>query len=172
LYSLIVLVVGLALLIAGGDLLVNGAVSLARSFGVSERLIGLTVVAIGTGAPETAATVIAAVRKETDLAMGNLIGSNIFNLLGILGAAALWRPLRFDSALMAHDGWWMLGSVVLLLPVILIGARDSVEGAAARAVHSLHHLPRPIRIAEYRSNHDADHWDSGPHQAFRRGARS
>ena len=137
LYSLIVLVVGLALLIAGGDLLVNGAVSLARSYGLSERLIGLTVVAIGTGAPEIAATVIAAVRKETDLAMGNLIGSNIFNILGILGAAALWSPLRFNPALTAFDGWWMLGSVVLLLPVILIGARVTrVEGAVLLALYT------------------------------------
>jgi cation:H+ antiporter len=86
-------------------------------------MIGLTVVAIGTGAPEIAATVIAALRNQTDLAMANLIGSNIFNLLGILGTAALWRPLHFDAARVTADGWWMLGSVILLLPVMLIGRR-------------------------------------------------
>ncbi len=135
-YSLAVLALGLALLIVGGDFLVTGAVRLARSLEVSERMIGLTVVAIGTGAPEIAATMIAALRKQTDLAMGNLIGSNIFNLLGILGAAALWRPLHFESVLVMHDGWWMLGSAVLLLPVILIGARITrAEGALLLAIY-------------------------------------
>lgn len=89
------LAVGLGLLIAGGDRLVNGAVTLASASGVSERTIGLTVGSIGTGAPEIAATSIAAARREGDLAMGNLIGSNIFNIPGILGLAALMN--RFVS---------------------------------------------------------------------------
>ena len=129
-YSLAALGCGLGLLIVGGNLLVAGAIDLSRALGVSERVIGLTVVAIGTGAPEIAATIIAAIRKQADMAMGNLIGSNIFNILGILGAAAVWRPLHFDAAVLQVDGWWMFGTVVLLLPIMLIGQRVTrVEGA-------------------------------------------
>ncbi|MGH7468466.1 MAG: calcium/sodium antiporter [Longimicrobiales bacterium] len=135
-YSLALLALGLSMLIVGGDLLVDGAVRMARSLGVSERRIGLTVVAIGTGAPEIAATLAAALRKHTDIAMGNLIGSNIFNVLGILGVAALWRPLRFESTLVAYDAWWMLGTALLLLPVILIGARVTrAEGALLLGIY-------------------------------------
>ena len=135
-YSLFFVALGLTMLIAGGDLMVKGAVSLARSFGVSERIIGLTIVAVGTGAPEIAATVIAALRKQADLAMGNLIGSNIFNLLGILGTAALWRPLQFDAILVRGDGWWMLAAVVLLLPIMLIARRVTrTEGIILIAVY-------------------------------------
>jgi cation:H+ antiporter len=136
LYSLTLLGVGLGLLILGGNALVTGAVDMARALGVSERAIGLTVVAIGTGAPEIAATVMAAVRRETDLAMGNLIGSNIFNILGILGAAALWHPLRFDPAPIVQDGWIMLASAALLLPIILIGSRVTrAEGGLLLALY-------------------------------------
>ena len=139
-YSLVLLALGLIMLIVGGDLIVRGAVELARSFGVSERIIGLTIVAIGTGAPEIAATVIAAVRKAADLAMGNLIGSNVFNLLGILGAAAMWRPLHFDAGIVTGDSWWMLGSVVLLLPIMLIAKRVTADRGCA-AHRDLSHLP-------------------------------
>jgi cation:H+ antiporter len=136
-YSLALIVAGLVLLVAGGDSLVNGAVRLARSLGVTERMIGLTVVAIGTGAPEIAATVIAALRRQSDLAMSNLIGSNIFNLLGILSAAALVRPLLFDYEALATDGWWMLGATVLLLPIMLIARRVTrIEGALLILVYA------------------------------------
>ena len=109
---------------------------LARALGVGERAIGLTVVAIGTGAPEIATTVVAALRRETDLAMGNLIGSNIFNILGILGVAALWHPLRFDPVTIVLDGWIMLASAALLLPIILIGSRVTrIEGGVLLALY-------------------------------------
>jgi cation:H+ antiporter len=136
-YSTVVLVVGLVLLIVGGNVLVTGAVELARALGVTERIIGLTVVAIGTGAPEIAATVIAALRRETDLAFANLVGSNIFNLLGILGVAALWRPLQFDAALVTQDAWWMVGTAAFLLPVMLIGRRVTrIEGALLLGIYA------------------------------------
>jgi cation:H+ antiporter len=136
-YSLGLVAVGLAMLIAGGNLLVNGAVALAETMGVSDRVVGLTVVAIGTGAPEIAATVVAAMRRQADLAMGNLIGSNIFNLLGILGMAALLRPLRFDAELVRTDGWWMIASVVLLLPLMLLGKRVTrLEGALLLGIYA------------------------------------
>jgi cation:H+ antiporter len=146
-YSLFFVALGLIMLIAGGDVMVKGAVGLARSFGVSERIIGLTIVAIGTGAPEIATTVIAAVRKQADLAMGNLIGSNIFNLLGILGTAALWRPLQFDATVVRGDGWWMLAAVVLLLPIMLIARRVTrIEGAILVGVYAVY-LITVIRTA-------------------------
>jgi cation:H+ antiporter len=136
-YAIALVLAGLALLVVGGDLLVSGAVRLARSLGVTERLIGLTVVAIGTGAPEIAASVIAALRKQSDLAMSNLIGSNIFNLLGVLGVAALVQPLQFTFAALVSDGWWMLGVTVLLLPIMLIGRRVTrIEGALLIATYA------------------------------------
>jgi cation:H+ antiporter len=136
LHSLLFIATGLAMLGLGGRLLVDGSVGLARSFGVSERVIGLTIVAIGTGAPEIAATVIAAVRREAGLAMANLIGSNIFNLLGILGVAALWRPLEFSPEFARRDSWWMFGSVVLLLPIMLIAKRVTrIEGMLLLVVY-------------------------------------
>ena len=134
-YSLAVVLAGLALLIAGGNALVDGATGIARMLGWSERTIGLTVVAVGTGAPEIAATIIAAIRSRADLAIGNLIGSNIFNLLGIIGLAALRRPAVIGSAF-AADGWWMLWSAALLLPVVVIAGRVTrIEGALLLAAY-------------------------------------
>lgn len=85
---------GLVALVVGARLLVSGASDLARAAGVSEATIGLTVVAVGTSLPELAASIVAAVRQQTDIAVGNIVGSNIFNLLGILGTAALVGPLE------------------------------------------------------------------------------
>ncbi len=131
------LALGLTLLLVGGESLVSGAVALASASGVSERVIGLTIVAIGTGAPEIAASAMAALRGQPDLAIGNVIGSNIFNVLGILGVAALWRPVGFDAVSATVDGWWMVGTVVLLLPVILIGRRVTrPEGALLIIVYA------------------------------------
>lgn len=113
---------GLLLLFLGGQSLLAGAVQLARGLGVSEAVIGLTVVALGTSFPELAATVVAASRKEGDIALGNIIGSNLFNLLNILGTAALVQPLdcrgisRLDFAM-------MLALAVLLLPLMRSGFR-------------------------------------------------
>ncbi len=92
-------VLGLALLIGGGELFVDGAVGLARRFGIGERVIGLTVVAIGTSLPELATSLVAASRGHSDLAVGNVIGSNLFNVLLVLGAAAAIRPfgVRLDE---------------------------------------------------------------------------
>jgi cation:H+ antiporter len=109
---------GIALLVLGGRLLVDGASSLARYAGMSERMIGLTVVAVGTGMPELATSVVAAARRQTDVAVANMIGSNIFNLLGILGITALVHPFRFSAAIAGSDLWWMLAVSALLLPVL------------------------------------------------------
>jgi len=109
---------GVALLVLGGELLVRGAVSLARTLGMTERLIGLTIVAAGTGAPELATSVIAARRGQSEMALGNVIGSNIFNVLGILGVSALVVPLTVSAEMLSNDMWWMLGLSFLLFPMM------------------------------------------------------
>lgn len=96
-WSITGVVLGIGLLIFGADLLIKGAVGFARSVGVSERVIGLTIVAFGTSLPELASCVVAAVRKEGDLVLGNLIGSNIFNVLFILGTTAAIRPIPVQT---------------------------------------------------------------------------
>ena len=127
---------GVALLVVGGRLLVDGAVVLARLAGMSERLIGLTIVAVGTGMPELATSLIAAFRKQTDVAVANIIGSNVFNLLGILGLTALMHPIRFSPELGGSDVWWMLGTSLLLLPLLRSGMRIvRWEGALMIAVY-------------------------------------
>jgi len=107
------IVLGLALLLLGGRLLVEGAVALARALQVSERVIALTVVAAGTSLPELATSVVAALRRQTDVAVGNVLGSNLFNILGILGAAALIRPLPTMGL-----AWLDLGTMTLLAVVL------------------------------------------------------
>ena len=96
-------VIGLALLVGGGSLIVEGAVTIARSWGVAERVIGLTVVAIGTSAPEIATTLVAVYRGQADVAVGNAVGSNLFNLLGIGGVIGLLSATEGDPALAAFD---------------------------------------------------------------------
>jgi cation:H+ antiporter len=124
-----VLVVGIIALVAGGKLLVDGAVSLARLAGMSERVIGLTIIAGGTGAPELATSLVAAYRKRTDVAVANMIGSNIFNIMGILGVTAVIVPVPIAPALVASDMWWMIGTSALLLPLMRSGSRISrLEG--------------------------------------------
>jgi cation:H+ antiporter len=134
--TLVVLVVGLAALVAGGRLLVDGAIVLARIAGLTERVIGLTVVAAGTGAPELATSLMAALRKRPDVAVANMIGSNIFNILGTLGVTALLTPTPVAPALLGSDLWWMIGTALLLLPVLRRQGRISRgEGALLSAVY-------------------------------------
>ncbi|RMH24157.1 MAG: sodium:calcium antiporter [Planctomycetota bacterium] len=121
---------GLALLIAGSWLLVRSASGIARSFGVSELVIGLTVVALGTSAPELFTSVVAAVRKQSDIAVGNILGSNIFNLLGILGITAAVRPQTIDRQVFRLDAPLMLATTILLAFFMRSGSRLSQpEGA-------------------------------------------
>jgi len=116
--SILLVVAGLAGLMAGGNLLVNSAVTLATAFGVSQAVIGLTIVAVGTSLPELATSLVAAIRGQGDIAVGNVVGSNVFNLLGILGISALARPLpQGDIA------WTDLGVMVFLAIVLLPIAR-------------------------------------------------
>jgi cation:H+ antiporter len=121
--------VGLLVLVGGARLLVASAVDLARLFGLSEALIGLTIVAIGTSLPELAASMVAAAKREGDIAVGNVLGSNLFNILCVLGLAALLRPLAADGV-SRIDLAVMLGLAVLALPIMRTGFRiGRPEGA-------------------------------------------
>jgi cation:H+ antiporter len=131
-----VLVVGIVALVVGGKLLVDGAVALARLAGMTERQIALTIIAGGTGAPELATSLVAAFRRRTDVAVANMIGSNIFNILGILGIAAVVTPIRVSPGIVNSDAWWMIGTALLLLPMLLTHRRiGRFEGALLAAVY-------------------------------------
>lgn len=111
---------GLALW-GGSELLVNGAVDLATKLGVSERVISVTMIAVGTSVPELAASVIAALKKEKAISLGNLIGSNIFNIASVLGITALIQPITVKSeALLSNDIFWMLGFAAVLIPLAFL----------------------------------------------------
>lgn len=114
------LVVGLAGLPFGADFLVSGASNIARTYGISETVIGLTLVAVGTSLPELATSVIAAFKKQADVAMGNVIGSNVFNLLGIIGVAGFVGPIPVPDSMLQSDLWVMAAASLLLIPFILM----------------------------------------------------
>ncbi len=105
---------GLGLLIGGAYLLVEGAVAIARDFGISEAVIGLTIVAVGTSLPELATSVVAALKKHSDVIIGNIVGSNIFNILAILGVTAMISPIPFGTHIASYDVWIMLGVAAFL----------------------------------------------------------
>jgi cation:H+ antiporter len=115
-------VLGLLLLPLGAEGVVRGAVGIAGALGVSERVIGITIVALGTSLPELASSVIAAIRGQSDVAVGNVIGSNLFNTLGILGTTAMVKPIPVAAAFHG-DVIWMLVFTVLLAPVLFFGRK-------------------------------------------------
>ena len=137
--SLAVAFGGLAVVVAGGYLLVDGAVGLARRLGVSETVIGLTIVAVGTSLPELVTSVVAALRRHADVALGNVLGSNIYNILGIGGATALIAPTPIPEAIAAYDVWVMLGTSVLLMVLARTGWRiGRREGAALLVLYGVY----------------------------------
>lgn len=120
---------GVGLLAAGSNTLVGGAANLASALGVSDTIIGLTVVAAGTSAPELITSVMAVKRGQDDIAVGNVVGSNIFNMLGILGITALLQPLPVPMEILQRDSLWMIGGSLLLFPFMRTGMRvDRWEG--------------------------------------------
>jgi cation:H+ antiporter len=136
--SLLLLVAGLALLVVGADRFVTGAVDLARTFGLSEAVIGLTVVAIGTSLPELATSVVAALKGESDIALGNVVGSNIFNVLGILGVTGLVRPLPLPPGA-GLDLLVMIAVALLVLPLARSGLRlHRWEGAVLLGLYGVY----------------------------------
>lgn len=121
------LLLGLIGLPLGADLLVDSSVNIATRFGVSDTVIGLTLVALGTSLPELATTVMAALRRQADVALGNVIGSNMFNLLAIIGVTALIAPIPVDQQFLSFDLWVMLGASLLLVPFVFL-KRDITRG--------------------------------------------
>jgi cation:H+ antiporter len=139
LWTVVAVVFGLLLLIAGSQVLLIGAVGIAAHFGVPEAVIGLTLVAVGTSLPELSISVIAAIRRHADVAVGNILGSNIFNLLGILGVSALLQPLPVHPRILQFDQWVMLGTSLLLLVFLYTGRRLSrVEGGVLLAGYGIY----------------------------------
>ncbi|MFV0386453.1 calcium/sodium antiporter [Paracoccus sp. (in: a-proteobacteria)] len=131
------LAVGLVALPVGAQLLVAGATDIARLFGISETVIGLTLVAIGTSLPEMAASVASALRGRADLALGNVVGSNIFNILAILGITATVQPLPVPASMLHLDLWVMLGSSLLLAPFLFRGIPISrLAGVGLLAIYA------------------------------------
>jgi cation:H+ antiporter len=152
--------VGLAALVGGSKLLVDAAVTIARSWGVTELVIGLTIVAAGTSLPEVAASVVAAVKGERDIAVGNVVGSNIFNLLSVLGLSSIVSPagIPVSSAALAFDMPVMIAVAVACLPVFFAGYRISrVNGVcflgfyAAYVVYLIFTATQHEALGTYRS---------------------
>src|SRR5690606_25727532 len=114
---------GLVGLVYGGHLVVNNAIEIAESLGISQKIIGLTVVAAGTSLPELATSVVAALRKNADIAVGNIIGSNIFNIFLILGASSLLRPIAFDPVFNI-DLYVLAGGTIFLFLAMFMGGKQ------------------------------------------------
>jgi cation:H+ antiporter len=117
-------VAGLGVLVLGSRILVTNAVTVAQGLGVSEAIIGLTIIAAGTSMPELATSVVAAIRKQSDIALGNVLGSNLFNILFVLGGSAAVHPVK-TSGLQPVDLWVMIGLTVVLVPMLATGRRLS-----------------------------------------------
>ncbi|MEF2553456.1 calcium/sodium antiporter [Aurantimonas sp. A2-1-M11] len=136
---LLIAAVGLGCVVVGGYFLVEGAVNLARAFDISESVIGLTIVAVGTSMPELVTSVMAAIRKESEVAFGNIIGSNIYNILGIGGATALLAPTEVPAEILGFDNYVMLAASVLVIALAYTGRIISrVEGAVLALCYAIY----------------------------------
>jgi len=135
------LLIGILALWGGSELLVKGAVDLANQIGISERVVSVTIIAIGTSVPELAASLIAAIKKEKAISVGNLIGSNIFNIASVLGLTALIKPIVIQSsAILNNDMFWLLGIAFVVLPLLLIPKVSEIgrkEGFALLLAYSV-----------------------------------
>ena len=135
--SIAMTLAGLVLLVIGARLLVDAATEIARAFGISEAVIGLTIVAIGTSLPELATSVIAAIRRQTDIAVGNVVGSNIFNIFGILGTTALIAPIPADPRFVTTDMPWVAATAVgLTLVAALLGRVPRLLGLGLLVIYA------------------------------------
>lgn len=127
---LLIVLGGSVALVFGANWLVEGAELVARNFGVSDRVIAITLVAFGTSLPELSASVIAAFKGQKDISLGNIIGSNLYNLLAIIGVTVLIQPIEVSEKIMEVDIWWMIGTSLAILPLGIIGMRiGRVAGA-------------------------------------------
>jgi cation:H+ antiporter len=137
--DIVMAVAGLALLVFGARFLVTGAINVAADLGISETIIGLTVVAVGTSLPELVTSVMAALRGKSALALGNVVGSNIYNIFGILGLTAVIHPVAAPKEIVAFDNWVMLGATLLLMFFAMSGKRLSrTEGVLLAVCYMLY----------------------------------
>lgn len=134
--SILLLIVGLAGIVFGGDLSVEGAKEIARAFGLSEALIGLTIVAVGTSLPELVTSIVAAKKGESDIALGNVVGSNLFNVFFILGSSAAILPMHVSSTYIYDVGLLILVSVLAYIPI----AKNKKVGRAMGTVMTLSYV--------------------------------
>jgi len=141
------LICGLAAVAYGADLLVTGGSDVARGFGVSEEVIGLTLIAFGTSLPELAASVMAALRGHTDVAIGNVIGSNLFNILCVGGGVSFIVPMTVPQQLQNYDLWVMIAATILLLVYLTLGKRlGRPDGLAFVAVYGLYITTQAVGV--------------------------
>lgn len=137
--TLALVLIGLALLVFGARWAVDGAVEIADLAGFSRTVVGLTIVAVGTSLPEFATSVVAALKREPAIAVGNVLGSNIFNMLGILGFSAVARPLSVASGIIHYDLPVALGLSLLCIPIVISGRRISrSEGLLLLSLYSIY----------------------------------
>lgn len=130
------LALGLIGLPLGAQLLITGSMGIATRYGLPDEVIGLTLVAVGTSLPELATTVMAALRRQADVALGNVIGSNMFNLLAIMGVASVVGPIPVAPGMMQFDLWVMLGASLLLIPFVFLGRNITrIWGIALTALY-------------------------------------
>ena len=113
--------VGIALLVVGAELLIQGGIDIAVAAGVSEATIGITLIALGTSLPELATSIVAAIRRHGDVAIGNVIGSNLFNILGVMGVTSVVRTVPISEQIVSYELWIMLSAAILATPFILFG---------------------------------------------------
>ena len=134
--SFVLLAAGLAAVLVGAECLVHGAVRLAADLGVGEEVIGLTLIAVGTSLPEMATSLAAALRARTELCLGNVIGSNLFNILGIAGVTALFAPLPFAGRIVDFDLWFLLGTTAFMALVMMASRRiGRLSGVVLSAIY-------------------------------------
>ncbi len=118
------LIIGGVGLWLGSELLIKSAVNIATNFNISERIIGITIISVGTSIPELAASIIAVIKKEKAISLGNLLGSNVFNILAVLGITSIVTPIQGkDPSLMSNDMMWMLLFALLVLPLVFVPVR-------------------------------------------------
>lgn len=137
---------GIGLLVVGGELMIGAAVNIARGFGIPEVVIGLTLVAVGTSLPELVTSVVAAIRRHSDIALGNILGSNLYNILGILGVASLIAPTEIPPEIARTEMWVMLAATLLLVPAMVSGRVGRGLGAAMLAGYAAY-VARLIALA-------------------------
>ena len=169
--SYLAIIAGLALLAGGGNMLVRGAVALAKRLGLSSLFIGLTLVGFGTSTPELAVSIVAALQSSAGIAVGNVVGSNIANILLVLGLAGLIASIRVDPSGFGRDAFWLAASAAVLLVLVLAGTAGRLAGAAmvlSLAVYIAHvargdrHRAGLSRRSGEAMGEEPKHWPSTP----------